>query len=133
MFPSVLVPTCMSGLDLVDLCSRSSLSGMGVGVVFRIGMLRSPMTTPFDFIALSLLRLMWPIHLCHSSMSESVFVLFANIISWESRMNIRPSLLPRATIRPSFSMKHPSWSNRTLRVNRHSKGQESPLSHHYVF
>ena len=21
----------------------------------------------------------------------------------------------------------------TLRVNRHSKGQESPLSHHYVF
>ena len=74
------------------------------------------MTTPFDCIALSLLRLMWPILLCHNFMTESAFVLFANMadfISCKSRINIRPSLRLRAMIRPSFPMKHPPWSNRT--------------------
>ena len=36
----------------------------------------SPMATPFDRIALSLLRLMWPIRLCHNSMSDSAFRAF---------------------------------------------------------
>ena len=49
-------------------------------------------------------------------MSESAFVLFANMADFvlcESRMNIRPSLRPRAMSRPSFSMKQLPWSNRT--------------------
>ena len=71
----------------------------------------NPITTSFDCIALSFLRLMWPIRLCYNFTSESTFVLFANMadfISCESRMNIRPSMS-----RPSFSMKQPPWSNRT--------------------
>ena len=78
---------------------------------------RSPMMTPFDCIALSLLRLMSPIHLCHKSMLELAFMLFANMadfISCKSRMNIQPCLHPRVMIRPSFLMKqHQSWSNQT--------------------
>ena len=42
---------------------------------------------------------MWPILLCHNSMSASALRPLANIadfISWESKMNIRPCLRPRA-------------------------------------
>ena len=80
---------------------------------FKVG---SPLTTHFDCIALSLLRLMWAIRLCYNSMSVSSLVPFAtmaNFISCKSRMNIQPSLRPRAMSRPSFSMKQPPWSNRT--------------------
>ena len=74
----------------------------------------SPMTTSFDCSALSLLRLMWPIRLCHNSLSELALMLFANMadfMSCESRMSVRPALHLRVIIQPSFLMKQPPWSN----------------------
>ena len=77
---------------------------------------RSLMKTLIDCISLCLWRLMWPIRVCHNSMSVSALVPFENMVDFilcESTMNIRPSLHPQAMIRPSFLMKQPPWSNRT--------------------
>ena len=55
----------------------------------------SPITTPFDCIARSRWRFMWPIHLCHNSMFVSVlrpFVYIVDFTSFESRMNMQPFL-----------------------------------------
>ena len=55
----------------------------------------SPITTPFSYIPLSFWRLMWSILLCHNSMSTSVLwpvAIIVDFISWESRMDILPSL-----------------------------------------
>ena len=94
-----------------------------MGVAFRIGTLRIHLNLLlfecresdedsfrfhcFEFVEIDVADSLVP----YSSISELAFVLFANMadfISCESRLNIRPSLLPRAMIRPSFSMKHPS-------------------------
>ena len=70
----------------------------------------SPMPTYFDCIILSFWRLMWPIRLCDNSMSASALwplVITADFILWESRINIRPSLQPRAIIRLHFLWRIP--------------------------
>ena len=64
---------------------------------------------------LSFWRFMWLI-LRQSSMSASALWPLANIadfISWDSSLNIRPSLRTRAMGRPSFSIKQPPWLNQT--------------------
>ena len=105
---------------LGGLCLRFARLEMGVDVVFpnwqashtpsisfslKFG---SPMMTPLDCIPLSFWRLIWPILLCHSSISVSALRLFANMAdftSFDSRINIRPSLRPWVMSQPSFSMK----------------------------
>ena len=75
----------------------------------------SLITTPFDFIPRSRWRFTWPILLCHNSMFVSVLrplVCMADFTSFESRMNMRPSLRLFAMSRPSFSMKQPSLLKR---------------------
>ena len=75
-----------------------------------------PITTPFDSIARSRSRFMWPIRLCHNSMLVSVSRLLAyisNFTSFASRLNNRLSLRPLAMSQPSFSMKQPSSLKRT--------------------
>ena len=73
-------------------------------------------TTPFDCITLTFWRLIWPFLLCHNSMLVLVLRPFANMddfTSFDSRINIRPSLQPRAMSQTSLSMKQPPWLNRT--------------------
>ena len=112
------VPIHPSGLHQGGYCLWSSPSGMGVDVVCRVDMLHTldPMTTPFDCIARSRWRLMRSILLCHNSMFVSILRSLAymdDFISFESRMNMRPSLPPLAMSRPYFSIKQPSLLKRT--------------------
>ena len=68
------------------------------------------MTAPFDCIPLNFWRLMWPICLCHNSISVltlRTFTYMADFTSFKLRMNIRLSLRPRAMNCTSSSMKHP--------------------------
>ena len=59
---------------------------------------------------------MTPILLCHNSISVSALRPFANVVdftSFDSRIKIWPSLRPREMSQLSFSMRQPSWLNRT--------------------
>ena len=74
------------------------------------------LTTPIDCIAQSFYWLRWPVLWCHKSMLDSILSPLAYMADFTSlvlRMNVRPSLYPRAISWPLSSMKQPSWLNWT--------------------
>ena len=129
MLSSMLIPTRLSGSHIGHLCSCFVQTfGNGCRYCLRkwqashIPSISSslkvggPMMTPFYCIPLSFWRLIWSIPLCHSFILVATLWSFANMANFtlfDLRINILPSLRPRAMLLPSFSMKQPPWLNQT--------------------